>query len=385
MVDIVFCGVNDWRSIKQRPQHLAERLAANHRVLYVNPINYSFATHIGRKVRGNTQRGWRSTFETLNEHLWLFTPTPALPFSRRIRLINRLNQHWLAVQLRPLLRHLHIAVPLLWLSFPTDVDLIGRLNEQSVIFDCMDNYPGFFSGREHTIIAEMENDLLYGADLVFATAQSLFEKCHQLNAKTYLVPNGVDTAHFARVRAGLPEADDLHSYPRPRFGYIGTIGPWTDVDSLIDLARAVPESSVIVIGPWEVAQPVGLPANLHVLGPRPYDHLPEYLAGFDVALIPFKVGPLTQAVNPVKLFEYATAGVPIVATATEELAQYAAWCTLADSPTAFVTLAIQTVRKISTQACQQRLALAAAQAQENDWQKRIEFIETFLKNPAHCQ
>ncbi|MBN1936404.1 MAG: glycosyltransferase [Anaerolineae bacterium] len=379
MNDLVFCGVNDWRSIKQRPQHLAERLAATHRVLYVNPISYSFATHIVRQVRNTTQRRCRSTLEQLAEKLWLFTPAPALPFSRRIRTINRLNQRWLALQLRPILHNLNMLTPLLWLSFPTDVDLIGHLHEQRVVFDCMDNYPGFFSGREHVVITAMERDLLHRADLVIATAQSLWEKCRQINANTHLVPNGVDAAHFARARAGLAEAEDLHTCPHPRFGYIGTIGPWTDVDSMIALAKAVPEGSVIVIGPWEIPRPAELPTNLYILGSRLYAHLPEYLAGFDVALIPFKIGPLTQAVNPVKLFEYAAAGVPIVATATDELARFAEWCTLADS-SSFVSLAIRAAREISTKEYQQRLAQAAVKAQESDWQRRIEVIESFQKN-----
>ncbi len=371
MNDIVFCGVNDWRSIKQRPQHLAERLAATHRVLYVNPVSYSFATHIWRTMRQTTRRRWRPTLESLGESLWLFTPAPALPFSRRARNINRLNQRWLAAQLRPIMRRLAISAPLLWLSFPTDVDLMGHLHERRVVFDCMDNYPGFFSGQEHALITAMERDLLRRADLVLATAQPLLEKCRQINANTHLIPNGVDVAHFSRARAGLTEAADLQTYPHPRFGYIGTIGPWTDLDSMMALAQAAPHSSVIVIGPWEIPPPTSLPANLHILGPRPYTQLPEYLAGFDVALIPFKIGPLTQAVNPVKLFEYAAAGVPVVATATQELARYADWCTLADSPQAWVAAALQVAQ--NTAACvfhQQAEAVAAA----HDWQQRVTTI-----------
>lgn len=371
MSDIVFCGVNDWRSIKQRPQHLAERFAATHRVLYVNPVSYSFATHIWRKIRKTTHRRWLPTLERLAEQLWLFTPAPALPFSRRWRVLNRLNQCWLAFQLRLVLHHLKMSKPLLWLSFPTDVDLIRNLPARLVVFDCMDNYPGFFSGRQFDVITAMECDLLQRADVVLATAQPLLEKCRHINPNTHLVPNGVDVAHFSRVRAGLAEAEDLRPYAHPRFGYIGTVGSWTDVTSMMALAQAAPEGSVIVIGPWEIPQPAEIPLNLYILGPRPYSQLPDYLAGFDVALIPFKVGPLTQAVNPVKLFEYAAAGIPIVATATEELTRYAAWCVLADSPQAFVDLAIRTAQSGETAALRLQ---AANEAAANDWQKRVEMI-----------
>ncbi len=378
MIDIVFCGVNDWRNIKQRPQHLAERLSEAHRVVYVNPIAYSVPTHILRCLHHTTSRRWRPHLEQLAVQLWLFTPGPALPFSRRLRLLNRLNQVWLAFQLRPVLHKLGMPSPLLWLSFPTDVDLIGRLYERHIIFDCMDNYPGFFKGREHTLIAAMEADLLRRADLVLATAQPLLEKCRRFNNNVHLVPNGVDVAHFARVRAGLTEADDLRAYPHPRFGYVGTIGPWTDVESMMALAQTAPDSSVLIIGPWEVPQPANLPANFHILGPRPYAHLPEYLAGFDVALIPFRVNALTQAVNPVKLFEYAVAGVPIVATATEELTRYAEWCTLVDSQETFVAQAIRIAQNKNQPETLARCATAVMTARANAWEHRIQQIQSLL-------
>jgi len=379
VIDIVFCGVNDWRNIKQRPQHLAERLSATHRVLYVNPIAYSVPTHIVRRLRRTTDRRWGPTLEQLAAQLWLFTPSPALPLSRRLRPLNRLNQAWLAFQLRPVLRQLGMSSPLLWLAFPTDVDLIGRLHERYIIFDCMDNYPGFFKGCEHKVIAAMEIDLLRRADLVFATAQPLWEKCHHLNANVHLLPNGVDVAHFARVRTGLAEADDLRPYPHPRFGYIGTVGPWTDVDSMVALAQAAPYGSVIVIGPWETPPPAGAPDNFHILGPRPYADLPAYLAGFDVALIPFRVGMLTQAVNPVKLFEYGAAGVPIVATATQELVRYAGWCALTDSSEAFVSWAITIAHDRCHPEVVARCQTAAAEAQANDWDSRIRHIQSLLE------
>jgi glycosyltransferase involved in cell wall biosynthesis len=266
--------------------------------------------------------------------------------------------------------------PIVWVSFPTGVDLIGRLNEQANIADYLDDYPSFFNGRGQRTITEMEQQLVTQADLVFATADLLYDKCQVLNANTQRLPNGVDVAHFARARQNLPEPAEVRELSHPRFGYVGTISHWTDVDTLVSLAQAAPQGNVIVIGPWEIPQPTVLPANFRILGPRPYDRLPEYLGSLDVALIPFKLGPLTQAVNPVKLFEYAAAGLPIVATKTHELERYAEWCSLADSSDAFISAALH---QATTNDNPDQIERASRAARENDWQARIDTINQFLQ------
>jgi glycosyltransferase involved in cell wall biosynthesis len=54
----------------------------------------------------------------------------------------------------------------------------------------------------------------------------------------------------------------------------------------------------------------------------PYRELPRYLADFDAALIPFKDTPVTQSVNPIKLYEYFAAGKPVLVTSLPELTRW---------------------------------------------------------------
>ena len=266
----------------------------------------------------------------------------------------------------------------MWISFPTGVDLIDRLDERAVVVDYLDNYPGFFRGKAKNTITIMERELVTHADLVFATADLLYEKCRALNANTQRLPNGVDVAHFARVQQRRSVPAEMRDLSHPRFGYVGTISHWTDVDTLVSLAKAAPHASVVVIGPWEIPQPTGVPENLRILGPRPYEQLPEYLGSLDVALIPFRPGPLTQAVNPVKLFEYAAAGLPIVATKTHELERYAEWCTLADSSEEFVSAALQQATA-AQHGDHAQIERASRAVRDNDWQARVDTINQFLQ------
>jgi len=380
MKDIIFYGVNDWRDIKQRPQHLAERLAEKHRIVYLNPVGYSVLTHLRRRMCGGTHRSWRPHIERLTEHLWVFTPSPALPFSRRFRILNRLNQALLASQLKPLLAQMGMEHPLLWISFPPAVDLVGRLNERHVIVDFLDHYQAFFTGLTRNTVAAMEKELLRRADIVFATSRLLLEECHRINPDVHLVPNGVDASFFGRNRSTLPEPEEFGGLSHPRFGFVGTISRWTDVDILVELALKAPGASVIVIGPWEVPRPFFAPRNFYVLGPRPYQRLPEYLSSLDVGVIPFKMGPLADAINPVKLFEYAAAGLRIVAMATKELMHYSSWCTLADSPYAFITAALREGEEALREKNDDRLARRGVSfAKANDWDDRVTRINRLLE------
>ena len=60
--------------------------------------------------------------------------------------------------------------------------------------------------------------------------------------------------------------------------------------------------------------------NCHFLGHRPYELLPDYLRGADVAVIPYRLTPHTAAVFPMKVFEYLGAGLPVVSTRLPALA-----------------------------------------------------------------
>jgi glycosyltransferase involved in cell wall biosynthesis len=64
-------------------------------------------------------------------------------------------------------------------------------------------------------------------------------------------------------------------------------------------------------------------ANIHLLGPRDYAVLPDYLRGFDLALLPCPINHYTRSMFPMKFFEYLAAGVPVVSTNLPALQDHA--------------------------------------------------------------
>ena len=67
---------------------------------------------------------------------------------------------------------------------------------------------------------------------------------------------------------------------------------------------------------------LSLPANVRLLGSRRIDELPAYLQNCDVAILPFVPGKISDAVSPIKIFEYLAMSKPVVATALPEISHY---------------------------------------------------------------
>jgi UDP-galactopyranose mutase len=89
-----------------------------------------------------------------------------------------------------------------------------------------------------------------------------------------------------------------------------------DLALLAGIADARPDWQLVIVGPVAKIDPALLPRrpNIHYLGPRRYDELPAYLAGWDVALLPFARNEATRFISPTKTPEYLAAGRPVVST-----------------------------------------------------------------------
>jgi glycosyltransferase involved in cell wall biosynthesis len=168
-------------------------------------------------------------------------------------------------------------------------------------------------------MAESEAELCRTADLVLASAEDLAERCRRYRADVVYVPHGVDHAHFARALEPGELPADLRDIPGPRIGFFGLIHEWVDLDLIGQLAETLPYSFVLIGDSNQNLEPLLRRANVHHLGRKPYTVLPDYCRGFDAAIVPFRISELTLSVNPIKLREYAAAGLPIVASNLPEI------------------------------------------------------------------
>ena len=161
----------------------------------------------------------------------------------------------------------------------------------------------------------------------------------------------------------------------PRVGYFGAIDDRVDMVLLAEMARLRPDIQFILIGPIVKANPETLPQadNIHYLGQKSYRELPNYIAHWDCAMIPFVLNDSTQYINPTKTLEFLAAGKPVVSTAIMDVIYPYGENNLvhvAESATQFIDyieLALLERRNIKWQL--QVDSLLAEVSWDNTWQK----------------
>lgn len=375
--DLVYLAPHSWHLIAQRAQHLTAALAERGwRVLYVEPIAYSALGNL-RRLAARQAVTWRGSLIARGEHLWSYAPPPGLPLTMDAPLLNRLGHQLALTPLRRTIARLGLRQPRLIVGWPLAAPWVGRLGESMVVYDCMDDFPAFHqSAWRRRLMVATESSLAAQADSIVATSGRLQEKWHARGYATQLIPNGV-VGTFVETLAGQPTIPaDLAAIPAPRLIYIGSLGQWFDQDTLVALARRYPEWSLVVIAPRELPIPAleALP-NVHLLGPRQHRELPGYLAGATVGLIPFTVSPLTVAVNPVKLYEYLAAGLPVVSTPLPELEQFADLCYIGASGDGFIAQVERAVAESDEDPRRERRRLTARQ---HTWAQRAADFSAIL-------
>jgi len=243
-----------------------------------------------------------------------------------------------------------------------------------VVYDCMDFHKGFSNISE--ILLNEEKFLSEKSDLILASSNLLFNERSLQNPKCILVPNGTDFFHFSSEIQDMP--DEIKGLGGPIIGYYGAISDWFDSELVGSLARSRPDWNFILIGHTFGADtnPLEGLKNIFILGEKPYDLLPSYLHFFDVCIIPFKKTQLTEATNPVKLFEYLSAGKPVVATDLTELRCYREWVTL-ESETQGWLKAIESYLDSPIGECSEKRKQFA---KINTWDDRFEQINHYAIN-----
>jgi glycosyltransferase involved in cell wall biosynthesis len=361
--------------------HLAAFLAARGwRVLYVEAPLTPLGLRRGRAFVPELLRSLLPPRQ-IGRALWTrrcFTPIPyhaASRFTNRLA-ANRLGQRLLGRVLRGDLRRLGFRAPIIIAGLPHAVDVLDALPHRGLVYHCADDYVhvrGF-----PTSLPELEAELCRRADLVVTTSRTLCEERARYNAQTHWVPNGVEVDRFSRPAA---PAIELARIGRPVVGFVGGLSQWLDIGLLAHIARERPGWSLALIGPASVdlSRLDGL-ANVHRLGPRPYRDLPRYLAGMDVALVPFVQDSVTWHADPIKTYEYLAAGLPVVATDLPALRRLGDVVRLATSPETFVNQ----IQAALNEGRDTRRAERQAEAARHSWTSRFERFEQLLDASLGC-
>jgi glycosyltransferase involved in cell wall biosynthesis len=356
----------DWDTRTQRPQHLARHFARNgQRVFY---FRTSFAS---------SETSQLVYLKLVAERIIEVELTA--PHSINVyqdRLSAEALEHFCAA-CRSLGESAQIQRAISLVDLPFWTPLVFRLRQDygwPVVYDCMDYHAGFSSNTQ--AMMDSEEDLFQKGDRVIVAGNAYYNLLRQRYGpqRLALVPNGAEFEHFSRRASECPA--ELAGLPGPLIGFYGALADWVDTPLLRLIAIARPAWQLILIGSTLYADlaPLNGLSNVHLLGEKPYADLPAYLHQFDVAIIPFRKLPVTQAMNPVKLFEYLSAGKPVVATDLDEMRFYADYATLASGPAAWLEAIEQSLTDHSPQAQARRTAYARL----NTWESRFAALQAAL-------
>ncbi|WJH35162.1 glycosyltransferase [Paenibacillus sp. CC-CFT747] len=232
-----------------------------------------------------------------------------------------MNSYLLLYQIKRKLKKECVSNYDIWVYSPSDIIFytIKKLNYQNLVYDCVDEMAHFSHLNKQQII-ETELKIIHSANTVITTSQKLYERISMINANTYLFGNGVELSSFNK--SGTEKSQELKSLKTPIIGFVGAIHDWVDIELIEEVAKYYTDYSVVLVGPVGNNVDVSnllIRSNVHFLGKRKSDEVPGLLKGFDVAIIPFRLNELTHSVNPLKLYEYWSAGLPVVSTNMFEL------------------------------------------------------------------
>jgi len=287
-----------WNFVFQRPQHLMNRFAREMNVIYwEEPVD------IGPKETAYLQV--REAQDASNVRVVVPHLPEGMPEDAREAALKRLLDAHVASVRGPLIA---------WYYTPMMLPFSRHLDPDVTVFDAMDELSKFKFAPVKLL--DLEQELIDRADVVFTGGSSLYEAKKDRHDNIHCFPSSVDRAHFCKARARLFDPADQEDLPRPRLGFYGVIDERFDTDLLDKVAAMRPDWSFVMVGPVVKIAPEDLPKrhNIHYLGGKTYDQLPSYLAGWDVALMPFAMNESTQFISPTKTPEYLAGGRPVVST-----------------------------------------------------------------------
>lgn len=308
--------------------------------------------------------------------VYIFTPPPVLPInwinnkSVYARLL-KFNSWIVQRSLQKALKKLHIKSPIVINAFNPffGVNMIGSFQESLFLYYCYDEINAAPWSKKHG--KRVEEEFMKKVDLVVTTSEGLQQNKKVYNPNCHLVKNGVDYSLFSQGKA-------LKKYQgQTVVGYVGSIDDRLDYDLLQYCVKRSPHLIFLFVGRiMDESLIVELKKmnNVIFVGSKTPKELPNYIASFDVGIIPFVRNEFTQNIYPLKINEYLAAGIGVVLTPFANLKEFEEITTITDDPNTFLEAILTVSKQQSSNIITQRKEIA----QQNSWENRAEQLSQII-------
>lgn len=243
--------------------------------------------------------------------------------------------------------------------------LNGRLGFRKVVADLIDDQRTMTaSDSERGNLQAQYESTLRIAHHVFTNCEGNRERFAWARADIMVVPNGAEI-HYRADSAQLPKM--LRALARPIIGYLGNLRERIDWELVRTMARERPHWSFVLAGPIEddrLPDWVREASNLLLPGPVPYEDSRAWISAFDVAIMPHLRSPMTEAMNPLKLYNYLAAGAPVVTTPVANIGELVDLVACRDTPEEFIAAIENALSSPRGRVSRERL-------QSFSWERRV--------------
>ncbi len=303
-------------------------------ILYVNSIGTRvpslsegrmFIRRVVRKLRS-----WTKGFHPLDDRFALLSPV-SVPGPLGMHLTRPL----LVRQVRSAARRLGIERPLLWIECLPGAELVEPLAPTGVVYQRTDRYEEF-PGTDRTQMEAYDQKLKRLADVTLYASTELYEGEKQSCRNACYVDHGVDFESFRDAGRDPQDPPDLTPVGRPRIIFVGGLDDHTfDRALFLEVVERCLDLEFVLVGGSSLPEGWCTQPNVHQLGRKPYEEVPQYMAGADVLIMPWNDNEWIRACNPVKLKEYLATGRPVVSTDFPELKKYDGYVRIAKTAERF--------------------------------------------------
>lgn len=367
--DIVFVSGTNWRMNPSSQIQIPSRLARHNRVLFVNPA-LSPLTPLRRLIKGD-KVDMLPRIQSFG-NVTVLTPM-LLPF-KDSWFGSRFSRSLRIRQIRSVMRELGFTDPILIVGGARP-DTLGCLGEKASVYHCNDDYSSGveYMGLPRSWLMKREKETLDKVDLVIVVSQYLLNKKAAEHDRVFCVPTGCDAAHFGNAATrseGIPS--DMKKIARPVIGFMGYINNRINFDLVREISVARPDWSFVFIGATmstvnkQKLDSIDSLENVHMLGFRDKETLPDYVRAFDVCLIPYVDNEFNRASNPIKLYEYLATGKPIVSSRIPAVGSFKELVYLASDRDEF----LQQIERALAESDGELQVKRMKVARQNDWDVR---------------
>ncbi|MFC1511030.1 glycosyltransferase [Candidatus Margulisiibacteriota bacterium] len=392
MFDFVCFSINNWEKRRARKQqfmlHLAKRNDVG-RILYIEPpqnifrlIFFPLAELKNSEFRKRWRRALTFKLELIADKLYLFTPVFFIPFSFRLQFIYNINLFIASLIVKVKIRQLGLKNIIIWLYHPFDRPLLKWFKKIKMsVFDWAEAWSEYFneySESKRDKIRSLEEKIVQDVNIVLVVSQRLLHEALKLNKQSYQVLDGTVPEIFNHSNKKIPS--EIKDLPHPILAYVGGVYNRVDLDLIADLSEALDYCTIVLLGkiyfPPEILMKITCKKNVLLLGVKDYNELPDYMANFDVFILPYITELVTSPAT--KIYDYLAVGKPIVSTNLVELDKFKGYIEVAQTNEEFIQLVKKSLNENSLALQQKRRAMA----RQNSWTLRAGEIMAIIGKKA---